>query len=316
MGEHGNTADLAHERQRVVRLEPGIWHMCGAAVGQIPIEGLLHRVDMSGVDHLVRNMRTTHLARRTGANAVPVHRYADLGEPVDDHANALRPKFRLTRHPLDQRLRARRRQIREQMHRPMGDLDRQLDSRKYTHTEACSGRNRLVEAFDRVMVGERHRRDTACRGMLHECSGSQVAVGGRRVAVQVDEGHATIGYRAMARIRPSDNIQPVYSTDSGRIPTERTKQPARARASAPAQGGPPKDGVVRVSRTSAGRGGKTVTLVTGVPPVDVTDVAARLKKLCGSGGTVKDGVIEIQGDHREKIAAHLGERYTTKLAGG
>ena len=119
----------------------------------------------------------------------------------------------------------------------------------------------------------------------------------------------------MARIRPSDNIQPVSSTDSGRIPTERTKRSGRP-APSPAQGGPPKDGVVRVSRTSAGRGGKTVTLVTGVPSGDVTDVAARLKKLCGSGGTVKDGVIEIQGDHREKIAAHLGERYTTKLAGG
>ena len=120
----------------------------------------------------------------------------------------------------------------------------------------------------------------------------------------------------MARLRPSDNVQPVYSTDSGRIPTERGKRPSRSSAAPPAQGGPPKDGVVRVSRTSAGRGGKTVTLVTGVPSSDVSEVAARLKKLCGSGGTVKDGVIEIQGDHREKIADHLGERYTTKLAGG
>jgi translation initiation factor 1 len=134
--------------------------------------------------------------------------------------------------------------------------------------------------------------------------------------MQVDDGHATIGYRAMARLRPSDNVQQVYSTDSGRVPTERAKRPSRAGAGAPAQGGPPKDGVVRVSRTSAGRGGKTVTLVTGVPSSDVTEVAARLKKLCGSGGTVKDGVIEIQGDHRKKIAAHLGERFTTKLAGG
>ena len=55
---------------------------------------------------------------------------------------------------------------------------------------------------------------------------------------------------------------------------------------------------MRVSRTSSGRRGKTVTLVTGVPPADLTALAAELKRLCGSGGAVKDGVVEIQGDHR------------------
>jgi translation initiation factor 1 len=76
------------------------------------------------------------------------------------------------------------------------------------------------------------------------------------------------------------------------------------------------DGVVRVSRTKAGRKGKTVTLVTGLPPADREAVGKELKRLCGSGGAVKDGVVEIQGDHREKVAAHLGGRYRVKLAGG
>jgi len=78
----------------------------------------------------------------------------------------------------------------------------------------------------------------------------------------------------------------------------------------------PGDGVVRISRTKAGRKGKTVTLVDGVPPAERAEVARELRRLCGSGGAVKDGVIEIQGDHRERVAAHLAGRYRTKLAGG
>ncbi len=73
---------------------------------------------------------------------------------------------------------------------------------------------------------------------------------------------------------------------------------------------------MRVSRSSSGRAGKTVTLVTGLPHADLQDVATRLKRLCGSGGTVKDDVVEIQGDHRQKVADHLSANYTTKLAGG
>ena len=80
--------------------------------------------------------------------------------------------------------------------------------------------------------------------------------------------------------------------------------------------GPPSDGVVRVSRTKSGRGGKTVTLVTGLPPAAADAAARELKRLCGTGGTAKDGVVEIQGDHRQKIVDHLSSRYTTKLAGG
>ena len=73
---------------------------------------------------------------------------------------------------------------------------------------------------------------------------------------------------------------------------------------------------MRVSRTKAGRKGKTVTLVEGVPPAERAGVARELRRLCGSGGAVKDGVVEIQGDHRERVAAYLAGRYRTKRAGG
>jgi translation initiation factor 1 len=81
----------------------------------------------------------------------------------------------------------------------------------------------------------------------------------------------------------------------------------------------PNDGVVRVLRDRKGRGGKTVTLVAGVPggAAALAETAARLKRLCGSGGTVRDGAIEIQGDHRERIAEALrAQGLTVKLAGG
>jgi translation initiation factor 1 len=99
----------------------------------------------------------------------------------------------------------------------------------------------------------------------------------------------------------------VYSSGSGRIQQGR-RLPER---SAPAG-----DGIVRVSRTKAGRKGKTVTLVTGLPPGDVAGVAKELKRLLGTGGAAKDGEVEIQGDHRDRVAEHLGGRYRVKLAGG
>jgi translation initiation factor 1 len=112
-----------------------------------------------------------------------------------------------------------------------------------------------------------------------------------------------------------DNSRRVYSTDGGRVPEAR--EPKGRRGHTPPPGGaPPRDGVVRVSRTSSGRRGKTVTLVTGVPPADVAALGAELKRLCGSGGAVKDGVVEIQGDHRAKVIAHLEGRYRVKAAGG
>lgn len=76
---------------------------------------------------------------------------------------------------------------------------------------------------------------------------------------------------------------------------------------------------MRVGRQTKGRKGKGVTVVTGVPvgQADLEKLARDLKKKCGSGGTVRDGVIEIQGEHRDKLVEELGRRgYTAKRSGG
>jgi translation initiation factor 1 len=81
----------------------------------------------------------------------------------------------------------------------------------------------------------------------------------------------------------------------------------------------PGDGVVRLLRDRKGRGGKTVTLVAGVGGTRTTlnALAGDLKRLCGTGGTVRGDVVEIQGDVRERIKSELERRgYTVKLAGG
>lgn len=100
----------------------------------------------------------------------------------------------------------------------------------------------------------------------------------------------------------------VYSTDAGRI--EETK-------TAPVR--PKGDGVVRIHRQVNGRKGKGVSLIAGIDANDVelAALAAELKKKCGCGGAVKDGVIEIQGDKRELIKSLLEAKgMTVKLAGG
>lgn len=82
---------------------------------------------------------------------------------------------------------------------------------------------------------------------------------------------------------------------------------------------PAGDGVARVSRETKGRGGKTVTLVRGLALDDATlaALAQQLKAACGCGGTLKDGVIEIQGEHRTRIVQVLQARgHAAKLAGG
>jgi translation initiation factor 1 len=105
-----------------------------------------------------------------------------------------------------------------------------------------------------------------------------------------------------------DNTRLVYSSEGGRV-----EERGRAASAGPER---PGDGVVRVGRTSSGRRGKTVTLVSGLPAADLAGVAKELKRLCGSGGSVKGGVVEVQGDHRAKVIAHLEGRYRVKATGG
>jgi translation initiation factor 1 len=82
---------------------------------------------------------------------------------------------------------------------------------------------------------------------------------------------------------------------------------------------PAGDGLVRVRRETKGRGGKIVTVITGLPGSDdeLGALAGELKRSCGSGGTAKDGIIEVQGDHCDLLVAELTRRgFTAKRAGG
>lgn len=110
----------------------------------------------------------------------------------------------------------------------------------------------------------------------------------------------------------------VYSTGVGRVcpgcgwPAERC---ACSRAKAP----PPAPGGVRLLRDRKARRGKTVTIVTGLPldAEQLRALAAELKQRCGAGGTVKDGAVEIQGDHLDTLADELTRRgIRFKISGG
>ena len=104
------------------------------------------------------------------------------------------------------------------------------------------------------------------------------------------------------------NSRLVYSTESGRIDEPRVVAER-----------PKGDGIVRIQRQTSGRKGKGVCLITGIDQDDATLVklAAEMKKKCGCGGAVKDGVIEIQGDKRDLIKSLLEAKgMKVKLAGG
>ncbi len=99
----------------------------------------------------------------------------------------------------------------------------------------------------------------------------------------------------------------VYSTDAGRITQAATQQTIET------------DGIVRIRRETKGRKGKGVTTVSGVglPEAELKTLAKQLKQKCSTGGTVKDGLIEIQGDHRETLKTELEKLgHNVKLAGG
>ena len=117
----------------------------------------------------------------------------------------------------------------------------------------------------------------------------------------------------------------VYSTETGRICPECGK-PAKTccckrnrKRKGLAATVYPDDGTVRIRREVKGRGGKTVTTVSGIPLEGraLKQFAKRLKQRCGTGGTVKDAVIVIQGDHREALAEEIQQQgYRVKTVGG
>lgn len=122
----------------------------------------------------------------------------------------------------------------------------------------------------------------------------------------------------MTQYKADDNNRLVYSSEYGatcskcgksRKKCKCTKQPAS----------PAGDGVVRISRETKGRKGKGVTVISGIALNEegLKQLGKRLKAKCGSGGTVKNGVIEIQGDHRDLLVEELKKAgYTAKRAGG
>lgn len=98
----------------------------------------------------------------------------------------------------------------------------------------------------------------------------------------------------------------VYSTGIGSL-CPNCRRPVRDCVCPKGAPGAAKPGAVRVGREVKGRAGKGVTTVSGLPLAmsDIEALATRLKKRCGSGGTVREGVIEIQGDHRDVIVGEL-----------
>jgi translation initiation factor 1 len=116
--------------------------------------------------------------------------------------------------------------------------------------------------------------------------------------------------------RRRDDEPTVWSSERGWTAPKKERRSPEAKRGAPAL---PADGVARVRRETAGRHGKTVTAVHGLRlgEAALRELASELKRLCGSGGSAKDGAIEIQGEHVEKVIEALVERgFQAKRAGG
>lgn len=116
---------------------------------------------------------------------------------------------------------------------------------------------------------------------------------------------------------PTSSTKTVWSSEQGDLrKKDLTPSPSPSRRGESLS---PQQQTIYLHRESAGRGGKAVTLVKNLAlSVDeMKSLAKKLKQECGTGGTIKDGVIEIQGEHREKIAALLSKLgYKVKIAGG
>lgn len=116
----------------------------------------------------------------------------------------------------------------------------------------------------------------------------------------------------------SEETRTVFSTEHGRICPD-CGQPVNSHVCSHQKTVLTGDGIVRVSRETKGRKGKGVTLITGIllDHKELKDLGKKLKIRCGTGGTVKDGVIEIQGDQRELMIEELQKKgWTVKLTGG
>ena len=109
---------------------------------------------------------------------------------------------------------------------------------------------------------------------------------------------------------PDDNRRLVFSSENGwQVPEPKRQPKPQQRAHVP------DDGVLRVAREP--RRGGVVSIVTGLAESELSDVAKALKRLCGSGGTAKNGAVEIQGDHRDKIVTYFeAQGRKVKKAGG
>jgi translation initiation factor 1 len=109
----------------------------------------------------------------------------------------------------------------------------------------------------------------------------------------------------------------VYSSETGLV--NQAKAVSHGKSKQQAVQATPTDGTVRLRRETKGRGGGTVIVISGIPLAGpaLKELAGALKKRCGCGGTIKDGIIEIQGDHRDTLLLELQTRgYRVKLAGG
>jgi translation initiation factor 1 len=111
---------------------------------------------------------------------------------------------------------------------------------------------------------------------------------------------------------PKDSNRTVWSSDQGDLRKEESKSQKTVSL-------PPRQQTIYLHRDSKGRGGSSVTLLKNLvlSQEDMKKLAKRLKQVCGSGGTIKENIIEIQGEHREKIAEELKKMgYKVKIAGG
>lgn len=118
--------------------------------------------------------------------------------------------------------------------------------------------------------------------------------------------------------KTNKNIGMVYSTESGKV-CAKCGNPFSKCICGKCVPGIPNDGIVRISRETKGRRGSGVSIITGITldDKDLKNLSKQLKKKCGTGGTVKAGAIQIQGDHRDVLKEELSKLgYTVKLSGG